>query len=121
MIGPVTGTGDFDSAALQAWLDDPEGVTVIHDPSPPAYGYVSMLAAIVEAESHSTCGPDGRTYRIYLGLTGKDRVPTVQVLEPGLNVNCVLGALKRDPDLAIEILGAELVAPEATKPEPEEA
>jgi hypothetical protein len=99
----VTNIPDFD-ARLAAFLDDPE-TGIKQEPQAPAVGQPAYERAVAEANSHETCPVDDRKVSIIIAVVGKDKEPTYQVLEPGVNVSCVLGALAKDPD----VLGAQPV------------
>lgn len=108
----VTNIPDFD-ARLAAYLDDPEAVGLKQGAlgseseylNPPAVGYPAYRRAVDEANSHETCPVDERKVSVIIAVVGQDRVETYQVLEPGVNVSCVLTALAQDP----EVLAAQPV------------
>lgn len=108
MIDPVS-TDPFSMVGIEDWLADPEGAVIFHEPQPPAIGYSSFLAAVVEAQGHERCPSDGRKHPMVLIVTGKDGAVTLQRVEVGVNVHCVLGVLNRDDEVtSAEVIGVEI-------------
>lgn len=85
---------------LYAWLDDPKAETAGDQLAQVAAGYAVAKRAIAEANSHTGCGRDARTYTVLIGVAGADGEETVHEIPPETTLMCVLGALQRDPDTA---------------------
>lgn len=101
MIEPMPDSADtFDEEAFMAWLANPRAPRIRDEVRPPAAGFRAFERAVVVADSHMTCSKDlDRQFNVILGVTGSDMVNTIHTVRPGTNVNCVVKALREDPEV----------------------